>query len=260
VELNMNALWPTKEIRSIIRGCSPVDRGCLHCYGAVHEAYAKGGEQIVMIRDGIPTFNGRVIVDESASFPWETEDEPNVWWFSHTDPFHPDVPTDLIVRILDSFSAHRHHRLMIVTKRPERLKDVQVWQTVKAASDVVSIGISASDQDDVIDRWDLIRGLLPCPRFVYVEPCIRYLRLPFCETSALRPDWVSVLCEQGPPGRVAPAPVDAIRRMKEDCDAAGIPFWWERGRDGPEAAAERKRAMLAGNPYLIKPERMVMAC
>jgi protein gp37 len=255
----MNALWATREIRSIIRGCTPVDRGCKHCYAAAHEIGSRDGAELVKILNGRPTFTGRVIVDESAPFPWEHEDDPNVWWFSHCDPFHPDVPTELIVRILDSFAAHRHHRLLLVTKRPERLSDVQVWQAICSASSVIAIGISASSQAELDARWSsIVRA--PCQRFIYVEPCLEYVQLPIYLSHDYLPDWVAVLCEQGPPNLVAPAPVGSIRSMKDDCDAAGIPFWWERGRDGPAAAAERKRAALSGNPYLIKPERMVMAC
>ena len=253
----MNAIWPTREIRSVVRGCTPVDLGCLNCYAATHEAHSKGGEQIVKILNGRPTFNGRVIVNEAAPFPWETEDDPNVWWFSHCDPFNPDVPTELIVRILDSFAKHRHHRLLLVTKRPERLTDVPVWQAMLAASDVISLGISASTQADLDARWSMA-GKVHCPRFIYIEPCLEYVKLPLDDLHP-RTDWISILCEQGPPGRTKPAPIDAIRRMREDCDAAGIPFWWERGNDGAAAIAERKRAMLAGSGYNLKTERVVFA-
>ncbi len=157
------------------------------------------------------------------------------------DLFHEKVSESQWISILDSMKSAPQHTYLILTKRPYTMK--LVLESFGGPLKNWWLGVSVSNQDDA-DRW--IPALLEIPaakRFVSYEPALGpvdfkpYLRCPDCGYSKADQNihldhhlckgrgWLDLLIaggESGPGAR--PSHPDWFRRVRDDCDAAGIPF------------------------------------
>ncbi|MDZ4308406.1 phage Gp37/Gp68 family protein [Allopontixanthobacter sp.] len=107
-----------------VNGCSVVSPGCTHCY-AMKQAHrfpvragltrqSKGG----MVWTGEIRTNDKVL---DTVLGWK---KPRaIFWNAHGDLFHESVPDDVIDRQFAVMALTPQHRHMVLTKRPERMRE-----------------------------------------------------------------------------------------------------------------------------------------
>ena len=153
-----------------------------------------------------------------------------------SDLFHPDVSSQRIALIFDVMGAAKQHIFQVLTKRPERMKELplrypNVW-----------LGTSCENQPTADER---IPHLLKCPvhpsavRFLSLEPLLEEINiydnvgLPVVRSLPeniydtprvdLGVDWVIVGCESGPGAR--PMDLDWVRSIRDQCRVTGVPLF-----------------------------------
>jgi protein gp37 len=193
-----------------------------------------------------------------------------------SDLFHQNVPLDFIDNVFAVMAAASHHKFQVLTKRPGRMsayfarsgvwgkvqdtmfeyfdppREVDVWPLPN-----VWLGVSVEDQKTADERIPLLLQTLAAVRFVSCEPLLGPVDLrgslsewgpglirDYLENQNVRRvsipklDWVIAGGESGPGAR--PMHPDWARGLRNQCQAAGVPFffkqwgeWHEHVANGP---------------------------
>jgi protein gp37 len=134
------------------------------------------------------------------------------------DLFHDEVPLDFILRVFDTMQCASHHRFQLLTKRAERLADVDhllpwaphIWMGVTVESAAY------------LDRVDFLRQARAAVKFLSMEPLLG--PVPDLDLAGIQ--WVIVGGESGPRARIMqPAWATEIR---DQCVAAGVSFYFKQ--------------------------------
>jgi len=239
-----------------IRGCSPVSEGCRNCYAArvAHRFSGPGKpyEGLADWRGGRAVFNGTIRIVESAlDQPPRWKRPRRIFVNSMSDLFHENVPLKVVGRVFSTMiSAHRH-TFQVLTKRPDRMLEFMLRWTAESErkglrpADNVWLGVSVEDQKAADERIPL---LLQCPaavRFLSCEPLLGPvdLKLDFATVRDLATnnpnpasvEWVIAGGESGPGAR--PMHPDWARSLRDQCAAAGVPFFFKQWGDKPPEEA-----------------------
>ena len=161
------------------------------------------------------------------------------------DLFHEKVPFDFIDQAWAVTALCPQHTFTVLTKRPDRMLEYLVsparHNAIELAAESiryghpslggahvlrdlplpnVHLGVSVEDQNTLDER---LRWLMQCPaavRFVSYEPALASAEFaPWLD----RLDGVIAGGETGPGAR--PAHPDWFRKVRDDCKAAGVPFF-----------------------------------
>jgi protein gp37 len=134
------------------------------------------------------------------------------------DLFHKDVPAQFISRVFDVMNRADWHQFQILTKRSERLLELDAtlpWR------EHVWMGVSVESADYAF-RIDHLRRTHAHIKFLSLEPLLG----PLSRLNLKGIDWVIVGGESGPGARrMDPAWVSEIRRQ---CEAAAVPFFFKQ--------------------------------
>jgi protein gp37 len=237
-----------------IAGCKVVSPGCTNCY-AMRDAGTRLANH--------PKYRG-LTVDSKAGPVWTGEvrlwppalDLPRLWRRprmifadSMSDLFDEAVREEWLDRIFDIIKAVPRHTYQLLTKRSERMQDYisrkvgvlpQLW-----------LGVSVEDRARLA-RCDHLRATPAALRFLSLEPLLGDIG-PLDLSSI---DWVIVGGESGPGDAVRPMHPDWARRIREQCLAAGVPFFfkqWGEWRPAPEhlnfADAAAYAAAMGGRKF-----------
>ena len=111
-----------------VNGCSVVSPGCTNCY-----AMRLAGTRMKThpTRAGLtreskagPVWTGEVRAHEPALQQVLAWKKPRrIFWNAHGDLFHPNVPDEWIDRQFAVMALTPQHTHMVLTKRPERMRD-----------------------------------------------------------------------------------------------------------------------------------------
>lgn len=234
---NSKIEW-TEATLNPVMGCTPVSEGCTKCYArAMMRRYAG--------RTGWPADP-----DTATLFPERLEQlrkwkQPRrVFMVSMGDPFHKDVPEPFIAQMFGAMEAYDWHTYMVLTKRPERMRQFcRGWwgQDVRPPAHIW-LGVSAENQQRADERIPLLLDTPAAVRFVSIEPMLGPVDLttirddgwrgnpewspgqPMGTMNALRHlDWVIAGGETGPGARSMD--LDWVRRIRDDCQAASVPLF-----------------------------------
>jgi protein gp37 len=196
-----------------VTGCSKVSPGCKHCYA---ERLATRLEAM-----GNPRYqNGfQVTLHEDAlRFPMRWRQARRIFVNSMSDLFHEDIPDEFIARVFETMVAASWHRFQVLTKRAERLETLapklpwpaNVWQ---------GVSVESASYTDRVERLATVPASV---RFLSVEPLLG--PIPALPLAGVQ--WVIVGGESGP--RHRPVRPEWVRGIRDQCRAAGVPFFFKQ--------------------------------
>jgi protein gp37 len=240
-------------------GCSVLSPGCTHCYamqvaaarldGNAKTPHYLGTTQRV---NGAAVWSGKVAAapDHIWEQPLRWKTPRRVFVNSMGDLFHAMVSLDQIDRAFAIMVSAPQHTFQILTKRPDVMKAYMAKNRTAALIDAgahrafswppknVWLGVSCEDQRRADERVPVLLDTPAAVRFVSAEPLLGPVDfvVPYAgaNVDALRGaapgipklDWVIVGGESGRDAR--PMHPDWVRRIRDNCAAAGVPFFFKQ--------------------------------
>lgn len=259
-----------------ITGCSPVSAGCNNCYAKRMANRLRG-------RHGYPADNpfNVTLHPDRLEQPFRWSKPRKVFVCSMGDLFHDDVPFEFIAKVFGVMHDAKQHIFMVLTKRPERMKEFFEWFTGSEWRGAwpkeyphVMIGVTAENQETANRRIPILLSIPATMRFVSVEPMLGAISFRWAKWESWkklannhldglrRLNWVIVGGESGPGAR--PMQPEWVRRLRDECREAGVPFlfkqWGEWApmqlRDAPNGTVkvfrELKKLTSLSEPCLAK--------
>lgn len=239
---------------NIITGCDPISTGCQGCYARRMANRLRG-------RFGYPADD-----PFRVTFHPDRLDEPLAWKkpkrifvCSMADIFHKDVKPEWIDSILEVIAATPRHTYLVLTKRPENIEEKIYGVTPECGCRELGggdylpnlwLGVTAENQEMADNRIPILLNTIAEKRFVSIEPMLGPINLskylhgeeengtPFegaphvggCIKWTPPLDQVIAGAETGPGAR--PADLEWFRSLRDQCQAAGVPFFFKRDSQG----------------------------
>lgn len=222
-----------------VTGCTKVSPGCDHCYAETFAERWRGTK-------GHHFENGFDVQlrPERLDQPLKWRKPRRIFVNSMSDLFHDQVSDDYIARVFAVMAQASQHTFQILTKRHARMRSLlRKWAPITGTPPWVHtgpwplpnvwLGVSVENQ-----QWADIRipALLDTPaavRWISAEPLLGPVVLhdhwigadPYRHDEP-RLDWVVTGGESGPGAR--PAHPDWFRSLRDQCQAAGIPYYFKQ--------------------------------
>jgi protein gp37 len=204
-----------------ITGCAMVSPGCTNCYAmrmaARLQAMNHSSYKAVTRKSGKrPVWTGTInLVEGSLDIPLRWKKPRKVFVNSMSDLFQDGVPAAFVQRVWKTMEAANWHVFQVLTKRPDRMKEVIESANLHTLPNVW-LGTSV-ESADYIDRISVL-GKIPCAvRFISFEPLLG----PVGKVDLFGVDWAIVGGESGPGARpIKPSWVEEIRRQCRKSDTA----------------------------------------
>lgn len=226
-----------------ITGCTPISEGCQNCYAKRMANRLRG-------RYGYPADD-----PFRVTFHPDRLDQPLKWKkprmifvVSMGDLFHGDVIVHNGIRVLGHAAEAPQHTYLFLTKRPATMKTVMAYFWGKRQMPRNWwLGVTAENQQRADERIPILLRIPAAVRFVSYEPALGQVEFThiqhenLVEIDALngshgviRPhqgkndclDWIIAGGESGPGAR--PAHPDWFRSVRDQCKAAGVPFFFKQ--------------------------------
>ncbi len=227
-----------------VTGCTPISAGCAYCYAARMAKRLRG-------RFGYPADD-----PFRVTFHPDRLEEPLYWKkpsrifvCSMADLFHEDVKDEWIDKVFAVMALCPQHTFMVLTKRPERMADyyadpIRRVSMIHKATEVfgglqpeegyfgptssifwpllnIQLGVTCENQVAWKERKE---WLLKCParvRFVSAEPLLSDIQ--FGDLTGIHGIIAGGCTGPGAP----PTHPDAFRSVRDQCAAAGVPFFFK---------------------------------
>lgn len=247
----------TDETWNPVTGCTKVSQGCKNCYAERLWPKVSGAEAK---RTGNPprAFTDVRTHPERLDAPRRWAKPKRIFVNSMSDLFHEDVPYLFIDQVFQVMLLCLRHQFQILTKRPERALAYFHERPHYRPLTHIWLGVSVEDQATADERIPLLLQTPSAVRFVSYEPALGPVKLKWKWVSGGRPisggpqvnlnkpweepkptaklDWLIAGGESGPHAR--PAHPDWFRAVRNQCAAAGVPFFFKQwGEYGPSPDA-----------------------
>lgn len=196
-----------------VTGCSKVSPGCKHCYA---ERMAERLEAM-----GQPNYrNGfeLTLQPQALDLPLRWKRPQTIFVNSMSDLFHRDVPLDYIQRVFDVMRRAHWHRFQILTKRGNRLSQLDADLDWPAN---VWMGVSV-ENSDYVHRIDELRNTRALVKFLSLEPLLG----PLPKLNLLGIDWVIAGGESGPGAR--PMQPEWVTEIRDQCRQSRVAFFFKQ--------------------------------
>lgn len=224
-----------------VAGCSIVSAGCKHCYAMqmARRLEAMGIEKyagLTRVSGERTIWTGAVREDRSAlDIPFRWRKPRKIFVNSMSDLFHPAVSESFIADVWAVMRATPYHNYQILTKRPNRMRDVLRAQSSGVLPNVW-LGTSVENQD-VVDRIDTLREISAAIRFISFEPLVG----PVGSVDLSSIDWAIVGGESGRFAR--PIREEWIDEIHDRCEMFGTAFFFKQwGAWGKDNKRRSKKA------------------
>lgn len=225
-------------------GCTKISPGCKNCYA---ETMAKRLQAMRMhgYENGFKLSLMPDRLDEPLA-----RTKPTIYFVnSMSDLFHEKVPFAYIRRVFDVMGRAGQHTFQVLTKRAERMAEFCDGVHIPAN---VWLGVSVENRKHGLPRIPVLQRIHGPVRFLSIEPLLE--DLGSFDMNGIR--WVIVGGESGRRARpMKPAWVDGI---KEQCDAAGVAFffkqWGAWGADGEKRSKSANGRQYKGQVWDAMPQ------
>ncbi len=209
---NSSIEW-TEATWNPVTGCTKISPGCKHCYA---ERMARRLQAM-----GQPNYaNGfNLALHPSAlALPLSWKRPMTIFVNSMSDLFHANVPIAFIQQVFDVMGRANWHRYQILTKRSERLLELDqelAWRPH------IWMGVSVESKKYQF-RIDHLRQTKARVKFLSLEPLLE--SLPGLDLDGI--DWVIVGGESGPGSR----PMDPmwVNDIQRQCQHSKVPFFFKQ--------------------------------
>lgn len=196
-----------------VTGCSKISPGCRHCY-AERMAGRLKAMGVPGYRDGFAVTVQRHVLE--APLRWK---KPQIIFVnSMSDLFHERVPDDYILEVFDVMNRASWHQFQILTKRPERL--LQLDERLPWAPHIW-MGVSVENAD-YAHRIDSLRECGAHVKFLSLEPLLG----PLKKLNLKGIDWAIVGGESGPGSR--PIEEEWVLDIRDQCRRAKVAFFFKQ--------------------------------
>ena len=196
-----------------ITGCTKISDGCAHCYAAtltrrlvaMHNPRYKNGFNVTVHEDLI-------------ELPKKWKAPRKIFVNSMSDIFHESVPDDIILRIFATMNACPQHIFQVLTKRPERL--AQLNDRINWTPNIW-MGVTI-ENNKYLYRADLLRKCNAKLRFISAEPLVGEIN----DINLEQIDWLIVGGESGSQAR----PMDAswVRALRDKAQTEKVAFFFKQ--------------------------------
>ncbi|MGE5553581.1 MAG: DUF5131 family protein [Betaproteobacteria bacterium] len=231
-----SAIEWTESTWNPLTGCTKISPGCKHCYAERMARRLQAMGQPNYSRGFQLTMHEHVL-----ELPLRWKRPQTIFANSMSDLFHADVPVEFILRVFDVMCKAHWHRFQVLTKRSERLLELNpllpwppnVWMGVSVES------------SDYLERINHLRATGAQVKFLSCEPLLG----PLHGLDLHGVDWVIVGGESGPGAR----PMDPrwVIGIRDQCKLAGIPFFFKQWGG---VNKKRKGRLLEGRTWDEIPE------
>lgn len=230
-----------------VTGCTSASEGCQNCYAKRMANRLRG-------RYGYPADPFRVTLHpEKLEEPLKWKKPRRVFVCSMGDLFHEQVPDEYIAKVWEVMNNASQHTFLVLTKRPQRMKDFLArlgWyihdrdgypmeavldEGGKCTVKNVWLGVTAENQQRADERIPILLQIPAAVRFVSIEPMLGPVVIP-----EEWPDWIICGGETGPGAR--PIHPDWVRSLRDQCQAAGTPFFFKSWGEWAEHNVGKKKA------------------
>lgn len=206
-----NATW------NPVTGCTKISAGCDNCYAARFSERFRGtpGHPFEMGFD-------LTLRPERLDQPLRWRQSRMIFVNSMSDLFHKEIATDFVSRVFDTMEKAHWHTFQILTKRSSLMRRYlrQRYGSTRAPINMW-FGVSVEDGTK-LSRIQHLREAPAGIRFLSIEPLIG----PVGTLDLTNIDWVIVGGESGP--RHRPMNPDWVRDIRNQCVAAGVPFFFKQ--------------------------------
>lgn len=230
-----------------VTGCTKVSAGCANCYAE---------RMAARFPDRFGDWRGGVVVHQNRlDQPLRWRKPRRVFVCSMGDLFHENVPLGVIGDVLRTARACPQHTFMFLTKRPDRMrKALLCWDCDGGCNGIdcrhLWFGVSVEGQATADERIPVLLDTPAAVRFISAEPLLGPVDLGKwihgscfahdadvggsgkCAGHRCGEDWLRefhwVICggESGPGAR--PMHPDWARSLRDQCLAAGVPFFFKQ--------------------------------
>lgn len=235
----------TGETWNPIIGCSKISDGCKNCYAErmanrlAHNPKTKA-DYAEVITDG--KWNGKTNLSAIRLFKARKWRNPRVVFVcSMSDLFHESTSFEHINAVFSTMAEWEgKHIFIVLTKRPELMVEFYKWKGDQhnipwRPSNNVWIGVTAENQTQAMIRIPYLISIPAAVKFVSVEPMLSQVDLDDTLQYTLKHhagglknclSWVICGGESGHNAR--PVHPDWVRSLKDQCQAAGVPFFFKQ--------------------------------
>lgn len=208
-----------------VTGCSKTSPGCAHCYAETISLRFKRS-QLPWTPANAP-MNVR-LHPERLYQPLRWRRPRLVFVNSMSDLFHERVTAEFVEEVVAVMRQASWHTFQVLTKRPERARDLLLTGMVSPLPSNVWLGVSI-ENSRFAWRADVLRETPAAVRFVSAEPLLGSLfeaggRRRSLELNGI--DWLIVGGESGPYAR--PTQISWVRELRDACEEREVAFFFKQ--------------------------------
>ena len=196
-----------------VTGCNKISPGCKRCYAERMSRRLKA-TGMAKYRNGFEV----TLHPDTLDIPLRWRKSRSIFVNSMSDLFHDEVPDEFVRQVFAVMEQAHWHRYQVLTKRPERVAELNAELPWPAQ---IWLGVSV-ESADYVHRIDLLRETGAAVKFLSLEPLLG--PLPALNLEGI--DWVIVGGESGPGAR--PMQEAWALDIRDQCLAAGVAFHFKQ--------------------------------